>query len=386
MDSIPGKSANKTGRFYTKTIIKVMNIVNGVLLGFICIFSLLFIASMAVDNLVVGGYFFSWIVDLLLVNLMSFDFSIIFNILEDSFQQIRYFAGVLVGEIVIAVAFNILIKKFVKGEILKIIIKSVVNLIAYLLIAAQIVLLCVSIAIADYAVDVYKKTNPHEMLDFSRETIERIGTFLLDKQSSNTMMLGQIKRELQNGNITIDALNDTEYRNLALNICNLFANKGNVDTEEEHYLRNYFSRAPQTLSEMIDIIQNDNVVFGWKLLTPDYALLHMYGEDGEYNIKFISEDGHFEALYNKDGILLTQHNDPVNMGTFNYADQVLNKEKHTVLDLMPYLRWGNTKDSGALMDAINADEYSEPADFFGNPGAVERYNGVYRALYGEEYL
>ncbi|KAL1110006.1 hypothetical protein AAG570_014012 [Ranatra chinensis] len=53
--------------------------------------------------------------------------------------------------------------------------------------------------------------------------------------------------------------------------------------------------------------------YKWKLLKPSQTLYHMMGKDGEFNLKFISSDGHFEAVYNKDGILLLQNDDPVNM-------------------------------------------------------------------------
>ncbi|GHV49392.1 hypothetical protein FACS189499_10440 [Clostridia bacterium] len=61
----------------------------------------------------------------------------------------------------------------------------------------------------------------------------------------------------------------------------------------------------------------------------------MYGTNGEYNLKFVSKDGKYEAVYNKDGVLLTVENDPVNMGTYNHAspDDIVN---HFFEDVRPY--------------------------------------------------
>ena len=55
--------------------------------------------------------------------------------------------------------------------------------------------------------------------------------------------------------------------------------------------------------------------------TPSKSAFHMKGEDGEYNLKFVSFNGFIEAVYNKEGILLDENNDPINMGTYNFLVQ-----------------------------------------------------------------
>ncbi|GHV48664.1 hypothetical protein FACS189499_08550 [Clostridia bacterium] len=70
----------------------------------------------------------------------------------------------------------------------------------------------------------------------------------------------------------------------------------------------------------------------------------MHSANGIYNLKFISKDGKYEAVYNKDGILLTAENDPVNMGTYNYANPnppYLTILQHQSVDVNPYYVWGN---------------------------------------------
>lgn len=61
----------------------------------------------------------------------------------------------------------------------------------------------------------------------------------------------------------------------------------------------------------------------------------MYGENGVYNLKFVSDDGKYEGVYDKNGTELTEVNDPVNMGTYNYADPSDTLE-HTIFDVKPY--------------------------------------------------
>ena len=67
----------------------------------------------------------------------------------------------------------------------------------------------------------------------------------------------------------------------------------------------------------------------------------MNGTDGEYNVKFISADGHFEAVYDKEGKLLTEENDPINMGTYNYFGPN-DFNGHKEYDVEPYYIYGNT--------------------------------------------
>jgi hypothetical protein len=76
------------------------------------------------------------------------------------------------------------------------------------------------------------------------------------------------------------------------------------------------------------------------------------------------------------------------MGTFNYADQINDKSKHTDLDVKPYFRWGNTPEEKMRIFNIDVstDDHLEPEDFNKNKDAVERYKSIYKLIYGEEYV
>ena len=127
-------------------------------------------------------------------------------------------------------------------------------------------------------------------------------------------------------------------------------------TEEMHYFRNKLNRAPATLNELLAEKEK------WELLSVLGSLYHMYNTaaspEGEYNLKFISKDGHHEAVYNKDGILLTQYNDPDNMGTFNYVGPNESVLDHKTYDVNTYDNWGNVKGGKIASAADLADAFA----------------------------
>lgn len=112
-----------------------------------------------------------------------------------------------------------------------------------------------------------------------------------------------------------------------------------------HYFRNKLNRAPKSLKELLELNQTPNPSRHWRLLSVRDSLYHLQGKNGIYNLKFISADGFCEAVYNKNGVLLTEKNDPVNMGTFNYAAGITGLNAHNKFDIDPYLKWGNSSDS-----------------------------------------
>ncbi|WP_027399779.1 RHS repeat-associated core domain-containing protein [Anaerovorax odorimutans] len=103
--------------------------------------------------------------------------------------------------------------------------------------------------------------------------------------------------------------------------------------KEIHYFRNKLNWAPENLSDMIKLSQKKE----WTLLPVDASIYHMYGTNGEYNLKFVSKNGHFEGVYSS----LTKKlvTDPINMGTYNYAyPYSLN---HFTYDVNPWKEFGN---------------------------------------------
>jgi len=133
---------------------------------------------------------------------------------------------------------------------------------------------------------------------------------------------------------------------------------GYVDMQA-HYFRNKLNRAPNTLEELLHQNESMPIERRWKLVSLKGSLFHLQGPDGIYNLKFESPDKFCEAVYNRRGILLTEKNDPVNMGTFNYAAGIHQKNAHNKYDVNPYLKWGNDprspqKGQNAIQRGINA--------------------------------
>jgi hypothetical protein len=111
----------------------------------------------------------------------------------------------------------------------------------------------------------------------------------------------------------------------------------NSQREEVHYFRNQLNRAPASLEEL------GKQSSDWKLLSAGKSIFHMQGENGLKNLKFVSVDGRFEAVYNEEGELVT---DSINMGSYNYAPSTTEGSfMHYTYDVDPYYKWGNTSDS-----------------------------------------
>lgn len=150
---------------------------------------------------------------------------------------------------------------------------------------------------------------------------------------------------------------------------------GYVD-ESIHFMRNILNKAPKTLEKLLKINKGLQVIDKWRLLQPYKSIYNMYGEDGEYNLKFVSANGFFEAVYNKNGDLLTEENDPINMGTYNYADYETTPVKHGLYDIWPYFIWGNVKGYKKPDD----DEWHNLDRFNNNSEAIKRYEKILSVL------
>ncbi len=194
---------------------------------------------------------------------------------------------------------------------------------------------------------------------------------LLASGKDPTTALHEVMDAVESGELDLHALNDDDYIDLAERVCLLVDAKGGVSTPKEHYFRNNFDRAPATLDEMVNTICNtENEPFHWRLLPISSTLYHMIGPNGEYNLKFLSRDGHFEVVYNLAGQKLSTTVDPQNMGTFNYSSPVDDLAKHASYDVDPYLNWKNTPASPAIPDGLTEDAQRR---FNANADAQKRY-------------
>ncbi|MBD5485378.1 MAG: VWA domain-containing protein [Lachnospiraceae bacterium] len=150
----------------------------------------------------------------------------------------------------------------------------------------------------------------------------------------------------------------TEFNNA---ICGI----GAITEKDIHYFRNKLNRAPATREELIAEKEK------WELLRIEDSRYHIYGEDGVFNTKFISNDGEgkYEGVYDKEGMLLTEENDADNMGTYNYCGPSKNFLLHGILDVATYGIWGNA-------EGYPAKDPRSKKDFYANQEAQDAYNKI----------
>ena len=104
----------------------------------------------------------------------------------------------------------------------------------------------------------------------------------------------------------------------------------------------------------------------WKQLPDNQAIFHQMGEGNEENEKYVNPDGRemiYKPLSNNTASLVI---DDTNLGTYNYVHpdgSLLNAIGHGILDVTPYMIFGNT-----------------PSDMF----TVERFKALNNMLKEEE--
>jgi hypothetical protein len=206
----------------------------------------------------------------------------------------------------------------------------------------------------------------------------------LQRSKGTRAAMRKIMSDAHNHQAGLEALEEQAFQRLCSRVNALIERQVGPRTAEEHYFRNYLNRgAPRTLEEMVALINAAPPGRKWKLQSPNQAAFHMQGPDGVYNVKFVSPDGHFEAVYGKDGTLLTEANDPINMGTYNYADPASELLKHVLYDVSPFGDWGNSAVTS------NFELYDDGADntlrFREDPQAKAAYDALLGRLGGERF-
>lgn len=171
--------------------------------------------------------------------------------------------------------------------------------------------------------------DPEEYIKTLSSIVDEISVTSKNRKLLNKVMadvyrayeLGQLK------NIDIDSNEFAEIVN------KLVKNSGYPD-ETVHYFRNIMNEIGDILDNLNDMLKL--VEQGERECLPaKKSLYHMHGEDSEYNLKFVSKNGLFEEVYNKEGELLGRDKEPINIGTYNYASPD-NFIQHFIYDILPY--------------------------------------------------
>jgi hypothetical protein len=118
-----------------------------------------------------------------------------------------------------------------------------------------------------------------------------------------------------------------------------------------HYARNLLNREPSSYQELV---KNNFMINGveYQKMPKVGRFYHMLGLGGGDNIKVVSKDGRFEAVFNQEGKLLSYKNDPKNMGTYNYAPSTRPETAmfHTPCDVQTYKLLGNAEGGAGTMN------------------------------------
>lgn len=185
----------------------------------------------------------------------------------------------------------------------------------------------------------------------SIEYVEKIQD--IAKKSGNKSAFSTIMINVDKNKSELDNNDPNNILRFHILVSSLIDKIGYVDMQT-NYFRNKLNRVPSSLKELILINKTLPINKRWILLSAKNSGYHMQGLDGEYNLKFVSYDDFYEAVYNKKGILLDENNDPINMGTYNYAAGIPKINAHGIYDVSPYLIWGTTlKSPQKGKDAIN---------------------------------
>lgn len=194
--------------------------------------------------------------------------------------------------------------------------------------------------------------------------------------------------------LMISDLNESDFHHLVSDenwdrFCEFFNSwivKGAAITKERHFIRNQLNRVPNSLCDLI--CQSER----WVLCDADESIYHINGADGEYNLKFVSDCGKYEAVYNKYGVLLTEYNDPVNMGTYNYGSYmkgVTQAAQHVSCDVIPFGIYGNVPGGSKQKSSVtssNAKAYrSEMQSIMSSSGNNEDKLNAYEQV-RKEYI
>ncbi|MEG0569881.1 MAG: hypothetical protein RR543_05825, partial [Erysipelotrichales bacterium] len=345
------------GYRFVQTLSYFVRFFSGIVFAFSLFTCLLIIVIIIADQFFVNRFFASFIVNTIISSgfpLQSFTPAMwLANLRLDSFIVVAIVVVIII--IVKRLTITTIYKKI--EHPFKKMFACILNLIINLCIMISVIVLFFNMMLISYINTSLESSNKEtDNIDY-KQRIELFSKRLTFTNKKATKELDEIMNAVNTRAINVEQLSDEDYIALATKVSILVDQKQGVETYQEHYFRNVFERAPSNLDEMIKSIHKKNDLFKWEIVEPSKAQFHMFGKKGEYNLKFISGNGLFEAVYDINGKLLTSKNNPDNMGTFNYADSKQSPQKHSIYDVLPYFIWNNSKDATDL-EVLDESNYN----------------------------
>lgn len=118
--------------------------------------------------------------------------------------------------------------------------------------------------------------------------------------------------------------------------------------QEEHYFRNKLNINYEwkDFEKLNDSLPDK---YKWQRMMPPLDAMHQNtAKEGKPNRKYVSFDGHFEAVYSYYNVLLNEKNASIDMGTYNYAPSITFKgnpfKTAAAKDMSTYNLYKNTKE------------------------------------------
>lgn len=107
----------------------------------------------------------------------------------------------------------------------------------------------------------------------------------------------------------------------------------------------------------------------WGVVDLEFSVLHQIpnpnNPNASENKKYMSKDGMYEAVYDKDKNLVTEYTDAINMGTFNfvgdYKGSIVGSIGHAQYDIVPWILYG-TSEQDPLTVNDKAQAFGIPLD------------------------
>lgn len=91
---------------------------------------------------------------------------------------------------------------------------------------------------------------------------------------------------------------------------------------------------------------------GWTDFPDSLSIYHQQGAGHEENDKWVSPDGHSEAVFDENDKPVEHI---VNQATYNMADPINDSVGHVIQDVNPYYVWGNSpNDPSTFWEGITA--------------------------------